>query len=796
MIKINKIKFKNFKVFGAEPYCINFEDSRLILLDGPNGYGKTSVFDAIELGLTGKIRRLITLDDRQYPDDIVVAHQGAENVEIELEFKSEDSNSKIFQRKLKNPVPKSSKKISKFAELWELNEIVDGISVPSNQSELDRYFNCKDFARDFLLFHYVQQEDTALFLKTNNESKRADELSQLFGNTGEADQKLYRLKDFYKKLMSAKRTAVNRVEEINRIYKIDENVRTARLVDEQHFYVLPWLADISSSPFWDTLNIPELNDEKLNKSLSEIISVKKLVEYQNYYLRKRRFESAIQQREIIELYVGYYNVVNEYDSYALKSQEYQLIENSYPILKSGDLVKINSIDNIKFIIEILDLSIDAGFETELQSLLDLEKKANGLNSIYSELLKHHDYMARDIKKIPDVALCLLCGHDYQSHDTLTNAIAQHGDLLRSELSVHDKHLVKARDDFNHKYLFSLVQACSSYLEKTIAPSQEDLFSLSKALQNHERLTNLRNWLVNEEVQHDELILETFPIIGGPNKISEAADHLCERILASIGDAPEGYYEANGSNNFDRIYRDYFQNSKNKLAGVRVSQLEEKEDYVKKLYFSSMKEVKDELDKLLRQIDLFGQAADDVSRIINTIGRKVKQYRKKLITDIEIPFYIYSGKILQTHQAGMGHGILIKDPKGEDELKNVRLVSNWDSDHDILNTMSSGQVSAVVIALTLALNKVYAKRFSSILIDDPVQTMDEINMSSLVEVLRNDFCEKQIILSTHEDKVARYFTYKYLKYGKHVRIINLMQRKEYVPRNKFLYTVNDADLTSL
>ena len=60
-------------------------------------------------------------------------------------------------------------------------------------------------------------------------------------------------------------------------------------------------------------------------------------------------------------------------------------------------------------------------------------------------------------------------------------------------------------------------------------------------------------------------------------------------------------------------------------------------------------------------------------------------------------------------------------------------------------MSSGQISAVVISLTLALNKVYASRFGTVLIDDPVQTMDYVNMSSLIEVLRNDFSEKQIIL---------------------------------------------------
>lgn len=139
---------------------------------------------------------------------------------------------------------------------------------------------------------------------------------------------------------------------------------------------------------------------------------------------------------------------------------------------------------------------------------------------------------------------------------------------------------------------------------------------------------------------------------------------------------------------------------------------------------------------------------------------------------------------------MGQGIFIKDPTGEDQLKNVRLVSNWKSDHDILNTMSSGQISAVVIALTLALHRVYSTRFSCILIDDPVQTMDDINMSSLVELLRNDFSDKQVVLSTHEDKVARYFTYKYLKYNKNVKIVNIMQKKEYSPQNRYINYSNN------
>lgn len=67
-----------------------------------------------------------------------------------------------------------------------------------------------------------------------------------------------------------------------------------------------------------------------------------------------------------------------------------------------------------------------------------------------------------------------------------------------------------------------------------------------------------------------------------------------------------------------------------------------------------------------------------------------------------------------------------------------------------------------------MNKQYIKESADdigfILIDDPVQTMDDINISSLIEVLRNDFLNKQIILSTHEMDKENYILYKFFKYS--------------------------------
>ncbi len=69
---------------------------------------------------------------------------------------------------------------------------------------------------------------------------------------------------------------------------------------------------------------------------------------------------------------------------------------------------------------------------------------------------------------------------------------------------------------------------------------------------------------------------------------------------------------------------------------------------------------------------------------------------------------------------------------------------------------------------LAMNKLYVgedDQLGALLIYAPVQTMDYINMESLVGLLRNEFGNKQIILSTHEIEKENYILYKFLKYGK-------------------------------
>ena len=59
-----------------------------------------------------------------------------------------------------------------------------------------------------------------------------------------------------------------------------------------------------------------------------------------------------------------------------------------------------------------------------------------------------------------------------------------------------------------------------------------------------------------------------------------------------------------------------------------------------------------------------------------------------------------------------------------------------------------------------------------LIDDPIQCMDDINMISFVELLRREFSGSQIIMSTHEEDFSNFVRYKFKKYGLDAQAITL------------------------
>ena len=79
------------------------------------------------------------------------------------------------------------------------------------------------------------------------------------------------------------------------------------------------------------------------------------------------------------------------------------------------------------------------------------------------------------------------------------------------------------------------------------------------------------------------------------------------------------------------------------------------------------------------------------------------------------------------------------------------------------SMSSGQISALSLAFFLSLNKVYADT-PLILVDDPSQSLDEVNIASLTDLLRCELRNSQLLLSSHEEDISSYMRYRFIKAG--------------------------------
>lgn len=62
-MKISSMKIENFRGIGDCDINFKFSDSNIVIIYGPNGFGKTSIIDGIEWGLTGKIDHLEQLGE-------------------------------------------------------------------------------------------------------------------------------------------------------------------------------------------------------------------------------------------------------------------------------------------------------------------------------------------------------------------------------------------------------------------------------------------------------------------------------------------------------------------------------------------------------------------------------------------------------------------------------------------------------------------------------------------------------------------------------------------------------------
>ena len=213
MILLKRLYVENYKLFSQKE--IDFSNALLSVFDGPNGYGKTSIFDAIELLVTGRISRVFdceSIDGKAAYHTVFFAQNSEKDVILKAEFEDEETGrcfalgakveSADINGKLANPKNIFDK--VKYFYLPSYDISIDSWSYYLQDSyEIEEIRNHKfgyENVEQFTLFHYIRQEDRLSYFK-QSETSRATTIENLLGVAKESER--------YKKIQEKRKSIDN-----------------------------------------------------------------------------------------------------------------------------------------------------------------------------------------------------------------------------------------------------------------------------------------------------------------------------------------------------------------------------------------------------------------------------------------------------------------------------------------------------------------------------------------------------------------------------------------------------------
>ena len=866
LVKIKKILLYNFKNFRHET-VIDFSDN-ITFLVGPNGFGKTTIFDAIELGLTGDISRInqnnpVTGENIKYNKPFF-QNDISEPVIIKLWLEKSNVNQLVLVRKLINDRPDGGilyapkRSIGQF-KLFRQEEATDeNFSSLDNdiklseidQTTIDNFLEINGeykLAKIFNLFNYIQQEETTFFLK-KSEKDRSNDLSFLV-KTDEIEDRISKIEKVNKAINDNLKSLTEQQEKLTQ-QELD-NIPYQRLFNQQVFQF------DKESPF-SVDNLSQSDDFKV--TIQKIIEFKQsfsISEYQRKLERDNRkkeintIDSALRFAILFSL-IQRPNYQWQWEKYTIENPrffEYVLLENYLQTFEtitheyrrkqqlnqywedlSTDINQMTAqtfqyVQNDRLSNDFESLKVQlTSYQTLRESVGQADKNLSDLRQLRRKLgekfdeLRQHNHVDED--------RCPFCNNQFDSFVDLKSSYDNYTDYL-TEISSRDSQRLqevqlslnsriqqvkqKITDEINSlttnidkklldrlQELSGSYQSYSKYLEdfKTFIQSYTNmapyqLENLEFDNYNHQYKSSLQEFrsklVVDDDVyrvldinslenikgqlgdlreEFPELQFETYQLESSSySKINMAMiNSRLHELKQAIHLAIDEKYAINENliADAENIFPTYFQSKVEVLEDIRIGDLEEKKLYIDKQYKLVQNQ---QFQDLSRRIKILEKTAERLKEIHTIYKEEVKKFKIGIVKQLRIPFFIYSAKMLQNYQQGMGIFLTYKKTTSSDNetVAIIRFKSDTNNDHDVMNQLSTGQLAVVSLAFTLSLNTMFklSDNLNFLMIDDPVQDMDAMNVLSFIEILRHGIIDKyQIILSTYSDFNALFMGYKF------------------------------------
>lgn len=786
--KIESLKVRNFKCFDEKKfYEFHFkQDTNPIILSGPNGFGKTTFFDAVELIFTKNITRLNSNieDKRTNLGQNILLNTSSECGYLVLTLINSSHERITIIAEIDNSLTKlaidTAIRFTYVEGSIDIDDFDNFVSNNSNWKNDITEFEYLNYIKEhFNIYYYVSQAESVHFLK-NNISSRKDSLTKLL-KTEAVDSKI----DYLDKKLIGLKNGTNGYL-INDELKVIKSALDIKLVDlkkrmeaagktnkeSSYSKLLMYPKDIEMKK-WDIeiIDMKTVSDKQIDEYINEISGIYSLYQDLNDYktlIKNNEVQELSKNNEALKNYAKYYNYIvdNKIDVKQLEDQIAKLNHKINVFMYSGffrgelDISKYKNedVDRLKELKIISDDMEISEIQEQVRALKILNSNLGVNNKKINELIEAREKLHAVGKNNLNSEQCPYCNSPFDNPELLEAAYDALSIKLKDsqdELSREIKEKIKELANYIKPIVESIEKLLGQNYNEDIEQIRIDASEYSMLLKSeknrsdiskiHKYVGELNSW---RDLDETSIIIELKRLIE-----ENLSDYINQEFLDNLN-----------AFNYIKVYKE-------NAALLLIEQpnlndkgkVDDKISFIK--YLNSLEKntevdlLKNEIGELIIKLKRLEKIRKNFDSLRTEYRSSINDYKNLVLKKLRVPLLIYTGKILQDYQNGLGVFI------NEDEM---RFVSNGDAKHDILNTFSSGQLSGFVLSFLFAMNKRYISETSDdigfILIDDPVQTMDDINIASFIEVLRNDFQDKQIILSTHETDKENYILYKFLKYN--------------------------------
>ena len=813
----------------------------LILLGGPNGYGKTSLLDAIEWCFTGSVHRLKEDFDtrrdsnnkltksliRNNPSDMEVwvkinVFYNNEQLEIERLFSLRDESKAFYPE---NSIFKVN------GDLIEQKNTIDSIIKKPIASDFYERFTCS-YEKNITIYEKNRTDIYAMFSSflggTKDIQIAIGKLDGVNANEGliyQLDNKInlnYKpryisLKDSYEKLKNKSDELLKEKEISSDIAELINDYPKQKVFEDE---IIPSITldgdDIDNKLIQFKDQHSRLRNLRFLKRCSSVYSESKI--YKEDLEKEMKYNSFMERvynpyklrEDDIQSIQGKDLETTKREKEKLESIKISLMKLQKSTKEGASKLKDLSVQIFnKDVVQLLSFDkIDSLFVTHesLSNQLEGFKTTDKALEALRLLVDHTEGFEKH--READHSACPLCG----SEENFPNKELKLANVARDVLGEVDGKRAELQKKFDNCDM-KLKETYRTFYEYLYADVNNTLIELKKVIYN---FTNLQSYLLAcvsfsidinklnqsllEEQRNnyknqlkEELALATLEtsileqltteqgVFLGINSQNSQVQYIGikEFISFSMED------KINSLNQFMNYYSDKLEKTPAgiDLDGLNLDLLVDKVYHLDKLIQAVIndKEIQNISSEMKEQKELVNQSEklytrskkelDELKRISRELKGLRVQWDKDRVDEIKEP--------LQKIYRRINRHTNIKDINLAIEGRTNKIAGLWantNEDEEIFatNILSAGQLSVVALAIfiSVALGQKESP-FKCYFMDDPIQTMDDLNILSFIDLLRAELASKnesgnqfidQLFFTTCDEKLERLILHKMKNFG--------------------------------